>query len=77
MIIGLIGCLPTSLVKQDIIQIRYFSYSLIYQIGFIFFIVNNFNFLTNIKNYIFIKNFLLITFFVNLFFQPRNSFRNF
>lgn len=67
-IIGLIGCFTTSLVKEDIIQIRYFSYSLIYQIGFVFFIVNNFNFLTNIKNYIFIKNFLLITFFVNLFF---------
>lgn len=67
-ILGMIGCFTTSLVKQDIIQIRYFSYSLIYQIGFIFFLINNYSFLTNLKNYRFIRNFLLVAFLINLFF---------
>ena len=36
--------------------------------GFIFFIVNNFNFLTVLKKYLLIRNFLLVTFFLNLLF---------
>jgi len=68
LVIGMMGCFTTTLVKQDIIQIRYFSFSLLYQIGFIFFIVNNFNLLTVLKKYLFIRNFLLVTFFLNLFF---------
>jgi hypothetical protein len=68
MIIGILGCFTTSLVKQDIIQIRYFSFSLLYQIGFMLFIINNYNFLNNLKKFLLFRNFLLITFFLNLIF---------
>lgn len=68
MIIGILGCFTISLVKQDIIQIRYFSFSLLYQIGFIFFIVNNYDFLNSLKKYLLFRNFLLIAFFLNLIF---------
>lgn len=68
MIMGLLGCLTTSLVKGDVMQIRYFSYSLLYQVGYLLFIIKNFTFIYDLKKFFLIKNFLLVMFIINLFF---------
>ena len=68
LILGLIGCLMTSFVKQDIIQIRYFSFSLLYQLGFLIFVIKNYAFSNKQITYMFFKYFLIATFTINLLF---------
>jgi hypothetical protein len=68
LVLAAIGCLMTSFVKHDILQIRYFSFSLLYQLGFLIFIIKNYTFVKKQLLYTFYKYFLIITFIINFLF---------
>ena len=68
LIIGYIGCFLVALGRDDILQIRYFSFSLLFQLGFIIFIIKNYAFVNKRIIYTSLKYFLTITFIVNLLF---------
>jgi hypothetical protein len=68
LILGYAGCFLVSFTKEDILQIRYFSFSLIFQLGFLFFLIKNYNFLLNGKIYNYLRNFLILIYFTNLIF---------
>jgi len=68
LVLGSLGCLMTSFVKQDILQIRYFSFSLLYQLGFLIFIIKNYAFAKKPFIYTSCKYFLIVTFIINFLF---------
>jgi hypothetical protein len=68
LILGYLGCFLVSFAKDDILQIRYFSFSLLFQLGFFIFFIKNYNFLLNGKLYNYMRNFLVLTYVVSFTF---------
>ena len=68
LILGYLGCFLVSFAKDDILQIRYFSFSLLFQLGFFIFLIKNYNFLLNGKLYNYMRNFLVLTYVVSFTF---------
>ena len=64
-VIGVLGCLLISFVREDYNQSRYLTFPLLFQLGFFIFIIKN-NFFNKLKNFIIKKIIILIFIFLYL-----------